>query len=768
MPINEQYLNSLGISDLKSRKGLISAYNALFKREEDINTELAEVLAISEIAQQKEAEIARSLGLELQKNQATSWNNYFKRYEMTAQLEDKNSPTQRHNGQTYFTYDGREIKTSIHLSASNTNFNPDHINAIFEDAYTAAHALMTDKRYLKAIARVHAEFAKDIKKIMHDFDDGNKRGISDIVIDITDRTRKANNLFVNRLAIELARAQKNEPAYIPKEIQELKTFVDKIRDKEKELNANKRRPIIVKIYPSGPNEWLMITNTPNSDEPSTRRTLERGMFSNDFSGEIELITKMPNGEFQRSKVRAGKDRRSSSIAILKHIKDKQEFEQEFQKIYPVFKNLIVQYARDELVASLNAGKSIPSEIVTKEAYITLLSPIVGHINRDGLPDVLTIENEYSQLKFTERCLEEISRETLNFTDPQDLNYIATHAKIAPSDIQRLQTIQIKHRSYFRNYMVNKYLGVHLEKFDRPTVSVRTEKKMLEYKESKNYRYFKRGNCNCKEDIIAFIKRDRYVSATVQRELIAILSRAPLVNVTDRRALENLIENNSVMGNLRDLLEVYLDIEKFHHKDPTGISQTRLAAGYIMATEEAVLADILGYTPHHTCKSGIDRTGLLALIKEARLPAELDPNAEAEFIERLLAALQHGNSREIKHINDPNAQGLQIPATVLKGYVSDVDSAKMEKFMTNQNFEQLGKIKKHIYKVTDPGLKAAIASVQQADELFAITSSLDQKHKPVVFTPTMPTGQNNNEIQKILAALKNINPENPRFPPTKPQ
>lgn len=844
MPINQRYLNNLGVSDDLSRKGLINAYNALFKTEQDINSELLDVLGLSTIAVKKELEIASSLGLGLQNNQSAHWNRYFNCYEMTAQLEDKGFPTITPEGQAYFTADGRNIKTSIQLSASNTNFNPNDVKTMFEDAYAAARELATSipqetqkQKYLDAIARVYAEFATEpgtmirvrtpasfskklglepdefamdsVDKIMKDFYDGILRRKKDNVIDITHRTQKLNNSFINRLAMEIARAQKNEPDYIPENSKQLTELVKLIRNKEIELNASKRRPILVNIYPTGANQWIMRTYIPNSDEPSTLRKLERGMFSNDWNGEVELITKYANGTFQRSKVFASKDRRSSSIAVLTHTKNKKEHDIEFQKVYTAFKNMVVQYARDELIASLNAGNPIPAELIIKEAYITLLSPIKGHVGFANLPGIFTNENEYSQLQFTRKCLESIALETLTFS-PQDREYIETHSKIKPTDIHKLEGIKIKHRSYFSNYIVNKYLGVHLEKLDRPSLSLNKEDYSISYKKPKNYRYFIEGNYARQQDIIEFIKKDRYASAEVQKKLIAMLAENP---IKDRVAFEDLIKDNSIIVDLRILLETYLNIEKYFHGESTGISRSRLVASYIMAAEDAVLADILGYTAHHTCKSGIDRTGLLSLIKEARLPAKLDAEAEEEFIQRLLTALKLGNSREIKTMNDPAARGLQIPSSVMDGH--DEEIAELEQFLKDQNFNMIGKSKKNNFKVTETSFRDAKDSMQRADAASALIPPktsvpakppvnaatrqppplpLTAKPKPTISFMQQQLPKSNTNLQgAILQARKElkksdehkqvdassqnafkqvklrvVNPENPRFPPTKPQ
>jgi hypothetical protein len=808
--INKHYLESLGISK-ESVKGLSMAYNAIAKQERQINAELADALSIRAIAQEKEQEIAESLGLGLQNNQSSQWNSHFNCYQMTAQLEDKGSPTTTPEGLAYFTADGREIKTSIQLSASNTNFNPDDINTMFQDSKAAAMALAADlpretqkQKYLKAIERVYAEFATEpgtmvrvytpdslgkkfgfvppkfmddsIEKIRKDFYEGIVRIEKNNVTDITNRTHKLNNLFINRLALEMARAKNNDATYVPESAKHLTHYVKMIRNKDIELHASKRRPILVNIYPCGVNQWIMRTYKPNSDEPSTRRQLEMGMFSNDLSGEIELIKKNADGTFQRIPVPAGKDRRSSSIAVLTHFKNKKEHDIELEKVYAAFKNMVIQYARDELIESVNAGKPISLDIVIKEAYITLLSPIKGHLAFSALPGVLTHENEYSQLKFTHKCLERIASETLKFST-QDQDYIMDHTQIKDEDRPLLQSINITHRSYFSNYIVNKYLGIHLEKFDLGTFSASLKNRIFSYKKPKNYRHFIKGNKTRQQAIIEFIKQDLFASANVQEQLIDMLKVNP---IQDRTAFEILLKDKNIRGNLRILLETYLDIEKYFHGDSTGISKSRLVASYIMAAEDAILADILGYTAHHTCKSGIDRTGLLALIKEARLPVKWTPNAEQEFIQRLLTALQLGNSREIKTMNDPAARGLQIPTSVMTGH--DEETAEIEQFLKDQNFNMLGKSKKHLFgKVTDDSFRDAKASARQADATPVITKpsrppvqAKPPTPKSVVFTPKPPPPAElkktesekkgvSTELDAIRAKLRVVNPDKPRFP-----
>jgi hypothetical protein len=736
MPI--EYPKELHILDNEdAKKSLELAYRYMKTEDgeqvsdEYITHELKEAVVVMEAAKKEAEEQAKLLGVALVEGQdglplfTQTWNQYHQCIELTATIAGNPDPNS-------FSYEGRQIKISIQLSASNTNFSPDDIDTMFEDVYKAAQDLNNNDNYLVSIKQIYEQFKTigvlcpdedSIEKLKQDY--AEQLANNTINLDeIRERCTNLMRLFNEQLALAQLRVEINNPTYMPSDIKELKPYIVKIKKQAIENTSKQRRPIIINAYrqrqnentPPGHANYNMRIYKPNSDTPSTQRDLAGGTFSNDWNGTLKNVVVVGHSHIPEDGITlVEEDRRSSSIAKLhgsiEDIRDKEE-------VYEAFKKLVIQYARDEIIAKLNAGEELPKELIIKEAYITLLSPFITKAAAHNLPvgamAIFKAENEDSQLAYTRYCLERISEEKqLKFSEA-DIQFIIehTHKSIIIPYVKSLEAIEIKHRSYFCNYMVNSVGGLF-----------RTEK--LDWG-NKNYKYFVDGNLQRREYILEYFKENlpKVNNTNAQyllNELDALIgkdSRNPC-SIEQLQKIKKLIDwdisqiglqlnvNIELAANIKQVFQLYITIEAYFAGSKE-LSNSRIAASYLASALDAQLATLLGFTPHHTCKSGIDRTGLQATIKEALLtdPADIleEKNAD-ELLQRIYIGLQHGSGRAIKVSNNPGARGLQIPATVLWGHrdINGKDSDQIVNFLKEQQFDRMGKMAKAIYEVKSGNL-----------------------------------------------------------------
>lgn len=645
---------------------------------------------------------------------------------------------------------------------------------------------------------------------------------------ILQRYAVLNEIFIGRLAIALAQANENTFVLDEMEKTTYEKYVKQIQEKQIEIVSEQKRPIIVNIYKQNiedpqPNTayYTLVTHTPNSDVSSASRSLENLMFSNDWTVTVERISikTNPDGTTEESKSLIKKYIRSSSIARITyeyaeaHRKDKdfakKQSKEEFEHVYEAFRNLIVQYAREELIRKINAdevkkqvqepywdqGRYIIPEaietdidkilknntLVIKEAYLTLLSPLISKEAGIALTSRLgktvttkTIyENEDAQLEMTRKCLAFIATDPeLKFDDNDAAEILRrTEKKRIKKNIhlttERITGLKLQHKSYYSNYMVNKLSFLRSEKIDFI---------------KRNKEDYLAGNALRRKCIVEFIQESEELklSPSIKIDLISIFD--PSVN--DQKSIGKqlaLFKKEYAMQlrtcpNIVRVIDLYSRVEEYYekvsptadlHHDLHGLYHTvrsklgfkpsddsisgRISASYITANVDLELATLLGYMPHFTCKSGVDRTGLFASFVEAISACKDVLNVKIKFLEQaIIASLKHGANRLVKCCNLPGIAGLQIPENAI------TTMHDLCEFIASKRLGQIGKMGKVIFA---HGERIFIAAKRSAKAAWYNTNQeLESGNKPPLVL-SKPSSRDN------LPTLSSA-PPNPRLRPKK--
>ena len=675
--------------------------------------ELEELVFLQEIAINKSQALARECGLELISSPTNadkgmfskSWQKYTNEFKMTAQLSS-NTPI---DSLQSFGYDSRTIETHIQSSISNNDFNPNNVDEIFASIYKAAQDLAPTKnktKYLQTVKELHLNFTSGVEYTVKG--KKNRDGLNAIKMDLTnpkkklktvlERCSKLNQFFIGELALALWRADGNEgkPTH-----SDYAKYVKKIQEQEIHNASQNKRPILINIYKQEVEKpenntayYVMVTHKPKSDQSSASRSMtdEEKMFSNNWEVTVEQvkIKRDPENGMTKEVTKYAQYDRSSSIARLSHEENNKEGEEEdLEIVYASFCKLAIQKARDLVISKINNQENLDeilgnNELVLKEAFITLLSPLVskhkGKKFTSKLGKIITTktihENEADQLKSTEYCLERIANETLRFSN-KDVQYILDHTKNSNQKIKKsvLETMNIKHRGYYANYMVNKVGPVLSENLDFA---------------KHNWQYFLRGNRYRRSEMVKYIQSipEEAVSSRRKHLLIKIiLNQEKKTIAADLKNFLSVHEEHLNDYNLKGMLNLYIKIENHFllaNSRIFGIKKIsrqiyhgtrkilgykgyvepfdRAAASYIAANMDAEFARCLGYTNIvFTCKSGVDRTGFLASFVEAlSSAADIFKINKALLEKNLLNSLKHGANRTIKCQNLPGIAGLQLP------------------------------------------------------------------------------------------------------------
>ncbi len=761
MPLNKKILLKLGIDTPDKLQRLRNKYRGL--DDDAINRELRELVALRILTARREIQIQSNFGIPFESD---SDNPKFTNY--TNELRASRCLASCQNSAGY-SYNNRKIETHLQASISNNDFNADDLRKMFEAVFAAAQAVDTSGHAAKQLEFVKREFSNSAmlskrKKqknrygsvppemelslehdTLHTLLEVMQKGPleKDELKELLDRITTFHRLFIGRLAIVIWQARHNSeemPSY-----EQYKDIVAEIQEKDVNNNSQRKRPIMMHAYrqklPSNdPNKsyYIITTNTPNSDVSSADRSMaNQSMFSNDWTTKVEVIelTHLPNGKIKCKRIKKQEYKRSSSIdrisygeeAITTGDSDARTLEKR-EKVYQSFKKLIQQYAKEEIIRRLNNGEKLEdivpnNTLAVKEAYITLLSPVIPKEKGTGGPSspigIKTIyENEEEQMRNTQYCLNRIRTEELSFTDDdiKDIKARTSKAKFAPTK-NRLKSIRIKHMSYAANYAVNKIGPVRLERLDIYGA---------------NRKYYQAGDKHRREFIVEYIQnkaKSLHLTSEQQlaiNQLVGILNKPSEKRIS--RELSDFLHNNpelmQEMPKIARMLQLYIDIEKYHYFDAYRfyniIKKDRITASYIAALKDKELAQLLGFTPHITCKSGVDRTGLFAAFVEATTNLDLC-NLDRKEVERnVIAALQHGPNRTIKSLNLSGIAGLQLNKNVIKG------KANLATFLKHKLFDRIGKMGKAIYHAKEKHYQHALdhhSKSKRNQEFFKKNASL---------------------------------------------
>lgn len=612
-------------------------------------------------------------------------------------------------------------------------------------------------------AKLAADLTKDsINKLMNDFKYSLAAG--NLNLDsIINRNIFLERLFIGRLATALWQAEKGRTNVPSKNTYQ--EYVARIREQDILNASTNRRPILINIYKqevvtNDPlvSHYIMVTQIPNSDISSANRSLEGMMFSNDWTvvtealtiqrnkkGEVVSYTKGPPHEYIRSSSIARITYNKKTIIDANENLTKIADAEKFKHVYEAFKKLVIQYAREDLIKKINNNEDISeilsnNELILKEAYITLLSPLndikTGEKYTASLgknvTDKTIHENEAEQLATTKQCLLRIVHDkTLKFSN-EDCAEIIHRTKNAPNrdqniTIESLQRLRIKHKSYFCNYMVNKLGAVDTEKIGR-----------LFFKS--NRKYFLAGNKIRRDWIADFIEHSKELDTNLPPNIRDLL-RSKLIALFQHNDAESIADDiQPIMEDYRSrcpelykILSLYIDIEKYFNKSiitprlSTKAQQARIAESYLTAAKDVKLGELLGFKAHVTCKSGVDRTGLFASFLEA-----LSCN-DGKLVTNLLLSLQHGANTTIKSINAPGIYGQQISSNALEGMLNEGgDSKLIKKFFSEGKLNKIGKMIKAIYSHTSAMYELVVASIPKQ------TSTTRTEPLPITYRTLPPT------------------------------
>ncbi|HSX20372.1 MAG TPA: hypothetical protein VLG38_04540 [Gammaproteobacteria bacterium] len=164
MPLDPEQLKALGITEDWQVQAFAFAY-PINCRSAIKERELAELVALKQIAEQEDLALLAQMGLapaNVDNPHAVEWRRYTNDCKVTTQIaEDANASAG-------FTYDGREIQTFLQGSISNMSFNPHDIQHTFDAIYAAAESIAievngADSGIINAVQQIREEFTKGYK-----------------------------------------------------------------------------------------------------------------------------------------------------------------------------------------------------------------------------------------------------------------------------------------------------------------------------------------------------------------------------------------------------------------------------------------------------------------------------------------------------------------------------------------------------------------------------------------------------------------------------
>lgn len=711
---SDDLLRALGIKTEKQKLALRRAYprDTLDK---DINRELQELIVMRKIARLKEAEMAKELGIPFTSNMHKGgFKRYTNEFEMSRTLSSN----------TGSFYDGRKVETHLQGTFSNSDFNPNHLFDMFNSVTKAAQDLATtDKACQNQMLQIREEFKGSILSLARDLA---RKPKGDELKALLERNVELHGVYISRLAIALwqtrhpgqrlpASFSKLSP-FKSKEQKDYEKCVKDIQQKEIYNTSQIKRPIMMHIYKqktspdiTNVSEYIVVTSEPRSDISSADRSFAKtDMFSNVWNVKIEVVrvTSHPNGKVTyKRKLAQDQYTRSSSIdritygseARTTHENDLRELEKR-ELVYENFKALVIREAKELLIRRVNNDENIDGIIIHNEALIkesieTLLSPMLPKHHRTSrllakiakpLAIKTVFESEDEQLRMTEYCLQRITEDTilsgnenpLRFSNEQKEEILSrTKSGTVRLTSEQLSKIRIKYSGLGGNFAVNKLGKARLERLDF-------------YRYIR--KYFIKNNTKRRMMIAHFLEQQK--SRGYDHEintLIGIFRDKKTIRVANK-ITEFMEENGPFLikhRRISKILKLYVQLENNFFKI---YRKNRIASNYLALIKDKALLNELDYKIRATCKSGVDRTGLLGSFIEGM--ARQDPtNVDYKLLEEnVLLAMKHGPNRAIKSHNILGCHGTQVNPNTIKGW------RKLGKFLSEQRFDQIGKMSKSIF------------------------------------------------------------------------
>lgn len=402
------------------------------------------------------------------------------------------------------------------------------------------------------------------------------------------------------------------------------------------------------------------------------------------------------------------------------------------------KTTILEDAADQVFAKLLNSEQLDTDepLVIKRGFITLLSP---HMDQDtgkqfinpltkGLEGALVHGNELAQLQSMQATFETIKNIPLNDFRLEDdqirtiISRLKKHKRLTPAQeqelINKLQQIKIKQKNSYLNIPVNKFGSIEMEKFDWGNF---------------NYAYNKAGMLGFIDNIKDYLQNNQEfnINPKIKNQaalLIDFITHPKIPNTKDdwiniKKSYLAAVTNKIQDPTLSTILDLYVKIQNhlqeknssekikkaaasviagrsIFSNEENKSDNSRIANGYIVAAACIFkLNTILGYKNHVTCKSGKDRTGLLAAIVEALL----DPNSEHLVIKNICNAIRFSSIKAMNELNVPGSRSLQVDNDVLDGlkdlFGMDLEGMpeEIKDLIREQMLRDIGKLSRNVYK-----------------------------------------------------------------------